>query len=73
MTESALTVCATDAADSDAPLCEAPVVIMRVDHYAELAPSLTERGYESRTYELTSTNTVIVVFVNTGAAGYEPL
>jgi len=72
-TESALTVCTSDAENRDSALCDAPVVIMRVDHYAELAPSLTERGYESRTYELTSTNTVIVVFVDSNAEGYEPL
>jgi len=72
-TESALTECTTDVTSRDPALCDAPVVITRADHYADLAPTLTERGYESRTYELTSTNTVIVVFVDSNADGYEPL
>ena len=71
--ESAVTECTTDVTSRDPALCEAPVYIAKVDHYADIAPSLTERGYESRTYELTSTNTVIVVFVDSDAAGYEPL
>ncbi|MDH5020800.1 flippase activity-associated protein Agl23 [Halobacterium rubrum] len=71
-TTTALTACGGDAAPDGSDICDAPVVVMRVSHYDDLAPSLTERGYESRTYELTSTNTVIVVFVDTDAPGYQP-
>ncbi|SEW00333.1 flippase activity-associated protein Agl23 [Halobacterium jilantaiense] len=70
---SAITECPTSATSGGPALCDAPVVVSKADHYADLAPSLTERGYVSRTYELTSTNTIIVVFVDANAAGYEPL
>jgi uncharacterized protein (TIGR03663 family) len=70
---SALTECPTDVTSRDSGLCDAPVVVTRADHYADLAPAMTERGYESRTYELTSTNTVIIIFVDADAPGYEPL
>jgi len=69
---SAITECPANATSSGPALCDAPVVVSKADHYADLAPSLTERGYVSRTYELTSTNTIIVVFVDANAAGYEP-
>jgi uncharacterized protein (TIGR03663 family) len=72
-TDSDLTLCTADDAASRPSACEAPVVITRAEHYIDVAPSLIERGYESRTYELTSTNTIIVIFVDSNAAGYEPL
>ncbi|MFB6270850.1 MAG: TIGR03663 family protein, partial [Halobacterium sp.] len=49
---------------------DVPVVITRAKHYGDVAPLLEDRGYESWTYELTSTNTHVVVFVNTSAPGY---
>ncbi|WP_336034394.1 flippase activity-associated protein Agl23 [Halobacterium yunchengense] len=63
---------ATDAAAANATTVEgteAPVVIARAEHYDEVAPLLD--GYESRTYELTSYNTVFVVFVDENAPGYD--
>ena len=71
-TRTALTACADEAVPDGSAICDAPVVITRADHYSALAPSLMERGYESRTYELTSTNTAIVVFVDTDVPGYQP-
>jgi uncharacterized protein (TIGR03663 family) len=50
--------------------CGAPVVITRAKHYDDVAPLLSERGYDSWTYELTSTNTIFVVFIDTDAPGY---
>ncbi|WP_232688188.1 flippase activity-associated protein Agl23 [Halobacterium zhouii] len=47
---------------------DAPVVITRAKHYRTVEPTLD--GYESWTYELTSSNTVIVVFVDRSAQGY---
>jgi len=60
---------------------DAPVVVTRVEPaygsdqgetygYGDYGPLLADRGYESRTYELTSTNTVVLVFVDTDAPGY---
>lgn len=47
---------------------EAPVVIARAKHYTDVAPILYERGYTSKTYALTSTNTAVVVFVDESAS-----
>ncbi|AHG03430.1 mannosyltransferase [Halobacterium sp. DL1] len=55
---------------SAAQQTDAPVVIARASHYDDLAPTLSERGYTSWTYELTSTNTLFVVFVDEDAPGY---
>ena len=46
----------------------APVVITRAEHYRAVESSLD--GYESWTYELTSSNTVFIVFVDPDAPGY---
>ncbi|GGL61246.1 flippase activity-associated protein Agl23 [Halocalculus aciditolerans] len=42
-----------------------PVVLAKAEHYQELSETLP--GYDARTYRLTSTNTVIVVFVDPAA------
>ena len=47
---------------------DAPVVVTRAEHYLAVESALD--GYESWTYELTSSNTVIVVFVDPDAPGY---
>jgi uncharacterized protein (TIGR03663 family) len=53
---------------SDVRNSAAPVVVIRAKHYTDVAPILYERGYTSKTYELTSTGTPIVVFVNESAS-----
>ncbi|MXR20149.1 flippase activity-associated protein Agl23, partial [Halobacterium bonnevillei] len=50
---------------------DAPVVITRAKHYTDVAGYLEPRGYESWTYELTSSNTVFVIFVDSNASGYK--
>jgi uncharacterized protein (TIGR03663 family) len=50
---------------------DAPVVVTRAKHYTDVAEHLEPRGYESWTYELTSSNTDFVIFVDTNAPGYE--
>ncbi|MFB6094152.1 MAG: flippase activity-associated protein Agl23 [Halanaeroarchaeum sp.] len=44
---------------------EAPIVIARAEHYAELAERL--EGYDARTFAITATNTETVVFVDRSA------
>ncbi|MFC3478768.1 flippase activity-associated protein Agl23 [Halobacterium litoreum] len=65
-----LTNCERSVTDREFESCRAPVVIARAGHYGDLNPVLSERGYESWTYELTSRNTIFVVWVDTDAAGY---
>jgi len=64
----------TATGESQSPSVEdtdAPVVITRAKHYTDVAEYLEPRGYESWTYELTSSNTVFVIFVDANAAGYD--
>jgi uncharacterized protein (TIGR03663 family) len=65
-----ITTCSDSLPDREFAGCDAPVVVTRAKHYPELAPALAGRGYASWTYELTSTNTVFVVLVDTDAPGY---
>ncbi|MFB6072835.1 MAG: flippase activity-associated protein Agl23 [Halobacterium sp.] len=68
--KSAVVNCSSSVTDREFTTCDAPVVIARAEHYGTLDPVLSERGYESWTYELTSTNTVFVVWIDSDAAGY---
>ncbi|WP_353635345.1 flippase activity-associated protein Agl23 [Halobacterium sp. NMX12-1] len=48
---------------------DAPVVVTEAKHYQEVRERLGSE-YEGWTYELTARNTIIVVFVDTGAPGF---
>ncbi len=49
---------------------DAPVVVTEAKHYRHVRERLGPE-YEGWTYELTATNTIIVVFVDTGAPGFD--